>query len=43
VNPGVTQKARVIFSIAPDASGLILRAGDGVAVTEENGYVDLGM
>jgi Domain of unknown function (DUF4352) len=43
VNPGVTQKGRVFFSIAPDASGLILRAGDGVAFTEENGYVDLGM
>jgi hypothetical protein len=43
VNPGVTQKGRVIFSIAPDASGLILRAGDGVAFTEENGYVCLGM
>ncbi len=35
VNPGVTQKGRIIFSIAPDASGLILRACDGVAFTDE--------
>jgi Domain of unknown function (DUF4352) len=43
VNPGVTQQARVIFSIAPDARGLILRAGDGDPFTEENGYVNLGI
>jgi Domain of unknown function (DUF4352) len=43
VNPGVTQQARVIFNIAPDARGLILRAGDGDPFTEENGYVNLGI
>jgi len=43
VNPGVTQQARVIFSIAPDAGGLILRAGDAVPFTDENAYVNLGI
>lgn len=41
VNPGVTKEARVIFNIAPDAGGLILRAGDGEVFTDKNGYVDL--
>jgi hypothetical protein len=43
VNPGVTQEARVIFNIAPDARGLILRAGDAEPFTDENGYVSLGI
>ena len=43
INPGVTQQARVVFNIAPDASGLILRLGDGDPFTEENGYVNLGI
>ncbi len=43
INPGVTQQARVVFNIAPGASGLILRLGDGDPFTEENGYVNLGI
>jgi hypothetical protein len=43
VNPGVTQQARVVFNIAPDASGLILRLGDGDPFTDTNGYVNLGI
>jgi hypothetical protein len=43
VNPGVTQQARVIFNIAPDARGLILRAGDADPFTDENAYVNLGI
>lgn len=41
VNPGVTQRGRVIFSVAPDAAGLILRAGDTDPFSDENGYVNL--
>lgn len=43
VNPGVTQQARVIFSIAPDSRGLVVRAGDGDLFADENGYVNLGI
>ena len=43
INPGVTQQARVVFNIAPDATGLILRLGDGDPFTETNGYVNLGI
>jgi hypothetical protein len=43
INPGVTQPGRVIFNIAPDASGLILRVGDGNPFSDVNGYVNLGM
>jgi hypothetical protein len=28
VNPGVTQEGQVIYSVAPDASGFVLHAGD---------------
>lgn len=43
VNPGVTFQGTTIFSIAPDAKGLILQAGDTELFTDENAYVDLGI
>jgi uncharacterized protein DUF4352 len=43
VNPGVTHQARVVFNIAPEASGLILRLGDGDPFSDVNGYVNLGL
>ena len=43
INPGVTQQARVVFNIAPNATGLILRLGDGDPFTDTNGYVNLGI
>lgn len=43
VNPGVTRQGRAIFDIAPDALGLILRAGDAKLFTDEKDYVDLGI
>jgi hypothetical protein len=42
VNPGVTKQGQVIFSVAPNASGYRLQAGDADMWTNENGYVDLG-
>jgi hypothetical protein len=42
VNPGVTRDARVIFSVAPDASDFTLELGDANLFSNENGYVDLG-
>jgi Domain of unknown function (DUF4352) len=41
VNPGVSKKARAIFDVAPDASGLILRCGDTNPFIGKNAYVDL--
>ena len=43
VNPGVTKQGRVIFDIAPDAKGLILRCGDTNPFGGEDAYVDLGI
>ena len=43
VNPGVTKQGRAIFTVAPDAQGLILRAGDTEIMSDENAYIDLGM
>lgn len=43
VNPGVTFQGTAIFSIAPDAKGLILQAGDTELFTDENAYVNLGI
>ena len=43
VNPGVTFQGTTIFSIAPDAEGLILQAGDTEMFTDENAYIDLGI
>lgn len=42
LNPGVTRQGRVIFSVAPDASGFTLQVGDAEVISDENGYVDLG-
>lgn len=42
VNPGVAKKGQVIFSVAPDASGLKLQVGDTEMMSDKNGYVDLG-
>lgn len=43
VNPGVPQPGRVIFTVAPDAEDLVLRAGDTDIVSDEEGYVNLGI
>ena len=43
VNPGVTKQGRAIFAVAPDATGLILRAGDTNPFGGEDAYVDLGL
>jgi hypothetical protein len=43
VNPGVTKQGRAIFTVAPDAQGLILRAGDTEIMSDENAYIDLGI
>ena len=43
VNPGVTKQGRAIFSVAPDAEGLILEAGDTVAFGGDSAYVRLGI
>ena len=43
VNPGVSKQGRAIFSVAPDAKGLILRAGDTNPFGGEDAYVDLGI
>jgi hypothetical protein len=42
VNPGVTEQGRVIFTVAPDASGFQLRLGDAAFFGAEEGYVNLG-
>jgi Domain of unknown function (DUF4352) len=43
VNPGVTKNGRAIFSVAPDAQGLILRLGDTNPFGGEDAYVNLGI
>ena len=43
VNPGVTKQGRAIFDVAPDAKGMILRAGDTNIMTDENAYINLGI
>ena len=43
VNPGVSKQGRAIFNVAPDAKGLILRAGDTNPFGGEDAYVDLGI
>ena len=42
VNPGVSKQGQVIFTVAPDASGFTLQAGDTDMFTDENAYIDLG-
>lgn len=43
VNPGVTKQGRAIFTVAPDAQGLVLRAGDTNPFGGEDAYVNLGV
>lgn len=43
VNPGVSKQGRVIFTVAPDAKGLILEAGDTDMFGGESAYVNLGI
>jgi hypothetical protein len=43
VNPGVTKEGRAIFDVAPDAKGLILRAGDTEVFSDKNAYINLGI
>jgi hypothetical protein len=42
VNPGVTQPGRVIFTVAPGASGFKLKLGDAAFFGAEEGFVNLG-
>ena len=42
VNPDVSKEGEVIFTVAPDASGFTLEAGDTDMFADENAYVDLG-
>ncbi len=42
VNPGVSKKGRVIFTVAPDASKFKLRLGDAAFFGDEEGFVKLG-
>lgn len=43
VNPGVTKQGRAIFTVAPDAEGLILEAGDTNMFGGDSAYVKLGI
>ena len=43
VNPGVTKEGRAIFDVAPDAKGLILRAGGTEVFSDKNAYINLGI
>jgi hypothetical protein len=43
VNPGVTKEGTAIFDVAPDAKGLILRAGDTNPFGGEDAYINLGI
>jgi hypothetical protein len=42
VNPGVMQQGQTIFTVAPGASGFILKAGDTDMFADKNAYIDLG-
>ena len=42
VNPGVTREGQVIYTVAPDASGFQLRAGDAAIFSDESVLIDLG-
>jgi Domain of unknown function (DUF4352)/zinc-ribbon domain len=42
VNPGVMKQGETIFTVAPGASGFILKAGDTDMFSDKNAYIDLG-
>ena len=42
VNPGVTKQGETIFTVAPDASNFVLKAGDTDMFSDEDAYIDLG-
>ena len=42
VNPGVTQQGQLIYSVAPDASGFVLHAGDLAVFSDETALIELG-
>jgi hypothetical protein len=42
VNPGVTKQGETIFTVAPDASDFVLKAGDTDMFSDQNAYIDLG-
>ena len=42
VTPGTTKEGRIIYSIAPDASGFQLKVGQGKFASDETRYIDLG-
>ena len=43
VDPGATLEGRAVFSVEPGVSGFRLQVGDGRLLSQENGYVDLGL
>ena len=42
VEPGVTKEGRIIYAVAPDASGFRLQVGEGKFAASETEYIDLG-
>jgi hypothetical protein len=42
INPGVSKAGEAIFTVAPDAHGFVLRAGDTVLFEDKNCYFELG-
>lgn len=43
VNPGVARQGQVIYTVAPDASGFQLRAGDAAIFSDQSVLIDLGL
>ena len=42
INPGVSKQGEAIFTVAPDAHGFVLRAGDTQVFEDKNCYFELG-
>ncbi|CAA9448663.1 MAG: hypothetical protein AVDCRST_MAG78-3142 [uncultured Rubrobacteraceae bacterium] len=43
VQPGVTKAGKIIFSVAPDSSGLQLRVGEAKFASDESASIDLDL
>ncbi len=43
IDPGSTKEGRVIFTVAPDSSEIMLKVGEGRFASDETGYIDLGL
>lgn len=42
VQPGLTKEGKIVFSVAPDSSGLKLLVGEARFASDEHEYIDLG-